>query len=422
MTLSSQRKVLLAIVTLLLTCIWSLLSQGQITKDFVKEMKSSYNSFYDSPSLLNMNDDIDDDDFDDHLNDGDDDDGNDDTSNDDVDNSHQDNESANSSSTTEPSSVPSAKPTRKVLPLEPTDGKIEQEEETKKKQQDESKDVEPKQENQSDTTNNNPDDNNENSINNDEPPNPHPHAGAKDPNNQWGYVPDITLLRQQHIQTYGLTKEFPIIAINNTELFTYACNTTLRKGWEGNEGFDLMQKIQIDTKQMLLPTKSSNDNVVEAESQGEKEASRPKLLCGIYTYDKNHPRIEAVVNAWGWKCDGFFAASTLTDPSIGAINLPHHGEEAYNNMWQKTRSIWAYIYDNYMNDYDYFWLGGDDYYLIVENLLKFLGTIDSSNGEARLIGHQIPKGGINFCGGGPDYVLNRMAVKRFVEEHYLSAQ
>ena len=69
-----------------------------------------------------------------------------------------------------------------------------------------------------------------------------------------------------------------------------------------------------------------------------------------------------------------------------------------------------------MNDYDYFWLGGDDYYLIVENLLKFLGTIDSSNGEARLIGHQIPKGGSNFCGGGPGYVLNRMAVKRFVEE------
>ena len=178
-----------------------------------------------------------------------------------------------------------------------------------------------------------------------------------------------------------------------------------------------MQKIQIDTKQMLLPTKTSNDNVVEAGgSLGEKEASRPKLLCGIYTYDKNHPRIEAVVNAWGWKCDGFFAASTLTDPSIGAINLPHYGEEAYNNMWQKTRSIWAYIYDNYMNDYDYFWLGGDDYYLIVENLLKFLGTIDSSNGEARLIGHQIPKGGSNFCGGGPGYVLNRMAVKRFVEE------
>ena len=30
----------------------------------------------------------------------------------------------------------------------------------------------------------------------------------------------------------------------------------------------------------------------------------------------------------------------------------------YHNIWQKVRNIWKYIYDNYMDDYDYFVIGG----------------------------------------------------------------
>lgn len=245
------------------------------------------------------------------------------------------------------------------------------------------------------------------------PPNPHPHAGAKDSNNQWGYVPDITLLRQHHLETYGATKVYPISAFNVSEYLDYACGRNITTGWEGKAGFDLMQKVQIDKTQLQYDNGEDQHSTTALSTRSSRP---PKVLCAIYTYDKNHPRLEAISRIWGWKCDGFFAASTLTDPSIGAINLPHHGDEAYDNMWQKTRSIWAFIYDNYMNDYDYFWLGGDDYYLIVENLVKFLGTINRSDNEARLIAHQIPHRWGIFCGGGAGYVLNRMAVKRFVEE------
>ena len=55
--------------------------------------------------------------------------------------------------------------------------------------------------------------------------------------------------------------------------------------------------------------------------------------------------------------------------------FPHFGEEAYDNMWQKTQCILAYVHDNYLDDYDYFWLGGDDFYLIVENLVNYLASI-----------------------------------------------
>jgi hypothetical protein len=40
-------------------------------------------------------------------------------------------------------------------------------------------------------------------------------------------------------------------------------------------------------------------------------------------------------------------ASTKTDKALGTVNIPHEGPEEYNNIWQKARSYWTYVYDNY---------------------------------------------------------------------------
>ena len=50
------------------------------------------------------------------------------------------------------------------------------------------------------------------------------------------------------------------------------------------------------------------------------------------------------------------------------------GEESYDNMWQKSRSIWKYIATHYLNSFDYFLLGGDDMFYIIENLRAYLNS------------------------------------------------
>jgi hypothetical protein len=92
--------------------------------------------------------------------------------------------------------------------------------------------------------------------------------------------------------------------------------------------------------------------------------------------------------------DGFFAASTKTTthhnmslfeemtkstiyptyvpPPTEMLNLLHEGPEMYDNMWQKTRSMLSYMYDHYLNDFDFFFLCGDDTHVIVENLKHYL--------------------------------------------------
>lgn len=91
-----------------------------------------------------------------------------------------------------------------------------------------------------------------------------------------------------------------------------------------------------------------------------KESKGGKVLCMIYTIEKNHAtNIRAMRETWAPGCDGFLAFSTKTDPRIPAISIPHKGEESYNNMWQKIRSMWNFVGKHYQSDFDWFYIGGE---------------------------------------------------------------
>lgn len=100
-----------------------------------------------------------------------------------------------------------------------------------------------------------------------------------------------------------------------------------------------------------------------------------RIFCGIYTMEANHEtNVKATRNTWAKKCDGFIAFSTKEDATIPSVAIMHEGKEAYDNMWQKSRSIWKYVYTHLRDKYDYFLLGGDDMFYIVENLRAYLGS------------------------------------------------
>lgn len=158
-------------------------------------------------------------------------------------------------------------------------------------------------------------------------------------------------------------------------------------------------------------------------------------------------------------------ASTKTDKKLGTVNIPHEGPEEYNNIWQKVRSMWSYVYDNYYekvrlsllertffslvhyyhqssefliehcfvsSQYDYFHIGGDDLYLIVENLRLYLESEEiqlAANGGKYLpdgtedtqiplfMGRRFAENGNRdrmFISGGAGYTLNKAALKTFV--------
>jgi glycoprotein-N-acetylgalactosamine 3-beta-galactosyltransferase len=108
------------------------------------------------------------------------------------------------------------------------------------------------------------------------------------------------------------------------------------------------------------------------------------------------------------------AASTKTDPSLGVVDLPHAGPKEYSNMWQKTTSILAFLYDLYLEEYDFFYLAGDETYLIVENLRSYLRTLDQT--QPLYIGSQVRYREETYVLGGAGYLLNRVALRQLVQK------
>jgi len=168
----------------------------------------------------------------------------------------------------------------------------------------------------------------------------------------------------------------------------------------------------------------------EAEAAKSKK-ERVKIFCVVYTIESGHRTLPAIEQTWGKKCDGFMVASNKTDVSLGTVDIVHKGPEMYENIWQKVRSIWSYVYDNYYGQYDFFHIGGDDLYVLVENLRLYLespevalaaeggkiGGVPEGFQKPLFLGRRFAEQGNRsrmFNSGGSGYTLNKAALKSLV--------
>jgi glycoprotein-N-acetylgalactosamine 3-beta-galactosyltransferase len=202
----------------------------------------------------------------------------------------------------------------------------------------------------------------------------------------------------------------PTYVRNHPLPFTYhpehdklgVCDYKLGQGDEGPNGIRGLEKIRL----------------METLPLG---VDRKTILCMVYTHSGRHDQILSIAETWGPRCDGFLAASNQTNATIGAFHIPHEGPEQYSNMWLKVRAMWQFAYDHYLNDFDFFHMGGDDHYVIAENL-RFLVSTGNwkgswSQSSPLYLGGSLPLfNKRRYCNGGSGYTLNRAALRLLVEE------
>jgi glycoprotein-N-acetylgalactosamine 3-beta-galactosyltransferase len=211
----------------------------------------------------------------------------------------------------------------------------------------------------------------------------------------------------------------------------------IKRGLEKSRKFI---QLQAETIISDVSSTSNNTNLTSTVFIGQgnitARARRSKILCLVYTThlppSYENLNLKAQAETWGSECDGFIAASNYTDDSVGSIDLVHNGPEIYSNMWQKIRSIWAYTYKNYRNDFDYFHICGDDVYIVVDNLRAYLDGPEVTRLEngykdrlsrdfdkwkpewgprPLLLGTPMLHRKIIAIAGGPGYTLNRAALE-----------
>jgi len=268
-------------------------------------------------------------------------------------------------------------------------------------------------------------------------PRPHPRAGARHANGTFGYVADLTLVRRNYLQeVYRLRNSSDhrspsltsFLKLSNNE-FDAVCNAPPESGFE-QSGYKLLMKVLVNAPDPVPENAIAQEFTVPYQ----RSSKRPRILCAVYTHPGNHHLVEAIIDTWGWRCDGFIAASTITNQTIGAVDIPHLGPEVYDNMWQKMRSFRSYIHDNYLDDYDFFYFGGSDVQLIFENLRNYLWSVRDSIGEERLLTETLLLGsaapwpwgqvkdniGEYFIHGAGGYVMNRVTLKKTMHEKFLA--
>ena len=144
----------------------------------------------------------------------------------------------------------------------------------------------------------------------------------------------------------------------------------------------------------------------------------PTVLCIIYTYTAHHAKnARTAANTWLPRCDGAVILSDASDDTEGIVGVPHEGKEEYSNIWQKQRSNWRYVYEHYRHDFDYFHIGGDDTFVLADNLRTFLARPElvqaNAAGQPLYLGRRMKVGGNAnhlFNTGGAGYVFNQAAL------------
>ena len=228
------------------------------------------------------------------------------------------------------------------------------------------------------------------------------------------WIPDVTMLRRMflaQVDYHGNPWPPPL----PREL----CQRIGVNGGNVDENKDLIDAAPIVARPLLPSQDSTSQYQKQRSNQTIITASMgPKILCMIYTMSSAHPaQVRAIRETWAGGCDGFLAFSTETDPRIPAISIPHDGPESYNNMWQKVRSIWRFVGKHYANDFDFFFLGGDDLFVLPQNLRSYLATLGDPD-QLLFAGRRFKGYGKDnyFNSGGAGYTLSRGTLKQFVSK------
>ncbi|RXG54729.1 Chondroitin sulfate synthase 1 [Armadillidium vulgare] len=179
---------------------------------------------------------------------------------------------------------------------------------------------------------------------------------------------------------------------------------------------------------IILPSTCLENNLRKNDplsSSETFEAVKNNLIyIGVMTANKYlNSRAKTIYETWGKNIPGdigfFSSENSETDVDIPLIKLK--GVDDVYPPQKKSFMMIKYMYDNFINDYEYFMRADDDVYVRTDRLEKFLKSVNSSKphyigqagrGNQDEFGHLALSNKENFCMGGPGMIFSRETIKK----------
>jgi len=174
----------------------------------------------------------------------------------------------------------------------------------------------------------------------------------------------------------------------------------------------------LPTIEGLLPSHSDNHQEDDTTLADYLE-SKIRVLCWVMTSPDNlEKKAIHVYRTWAHKCNKLIFVSSQENNTFPAPVIKVDTEEGREHLTAKTMHAFKHIYDNHLNEADWFMKADDDTFAILENLRYFLADKDPM--EPVYYGHHFktivkPQG---YYSGGGGYVLSKEALTRFATKGF----
>lgn len=147
-----------------------------------------------------------------------------------------------------------------------------------------------------------------------------------------------------------------------------------------------------------------------------------KLLCFIPASKNKQEGIKAIIETWGQRCDKllfFFGGDKLIESEINSkvnfVTLPmSQGTDAYEKLWEKVTLALEYIYEKYIDEFDWVLKADDNTYIVMENLRLF---IRGKGLRLEYYGHKVWNSKY-YNQGGAGYLMSQLVIKRLIENGF----
>lgn len=174
------------------------------------------------------------------------------------------------------------------------------------------------------------------------------------------------------------------------------------------------------------PVTSSKERVTPhhlINEENRRASNKSLLFVGIMTAAKYlDTRAKAVYDTWGKEVPGkvmFFSSENSYSEHVPMVAL--RGVDDSYPPQKKSFRMLKYMYDNFIDKYEWFLRADDDVYIRTDRLEELLRSVDSrkawfigqtGRGNTEEIGLLSLDDDENFCMGGPGVILSRETLKR----------